>query len=166
MYSRFTFTACFVAVACAIALAGPGDAVAQTGEKTSEKKKQRVVKDPYAVPGNYRQLVARHIAQNPPRARLLNSQISPPGVWEAPLGIGSPAPIVCARLTIESTFSPTTYSIGFRFKDGQIQDTFNPQAINPAAGGIFASMMLNSVTCGKLSYRPFPELKQTLQSKR
>ena len=24
MYSRFTFTACFVAVACAIALAGPG----------------------------------------------------------------------------------------------------------------------------------------------
>ena len=162
MYFRLMIAKWLLAAAAAITLGAPMDAVAQA----SEKKKQRVVRDLYAVPANYRQLVARHIAQNPPRARLLNSQISPPGVWEAPLGIGSPAPIVCARLTIESTFSPTTYSIGYRFKDGQIQDTFNPQANNPAAGGLFASMMLNSVTCGKLSYRPFPELKSVLRAKR
>ena len=162
MNCRWMIAALFLIVPAGFALGLSTDAAAQG----SGKAKQRAVKDPYAVPTNYRQLVARHIAQNPPRARLLNSQISPPGIWEAPLGIGSPAPIVCAKLTIESTFSPTTFSIGYRFKDGQIQDTFYPQANNPAAGGIFASMMLNSVTCGKLSYRPFPELTSALKAKR
>lgn len=128
-------------------------------------KKPPAAKTADAVPGIYRQLIARHIAQNPPRARLLKAEISRPGLWESPFGIVAAAPIACARLTVEGTFSPTTYAIGYRFRDGQILETFNPQYNNPAAGGPFAGMLLNSLTCGKLTYRPFPELGSALRSR-
>ena len=160
MHSRFRFLAWFLVIASVTAVADSSGAIAQTSEK-----KQRVVKDTDAVPGNYRQVIARYIAQNPPRAKLLNAQISRPGIWESPLGLGS-APIACARLTIESTFSPTTYSIGFRFRNGSIIEAFNPQYNNPAAGGLFTAMLKNSITCGKLVYGPFPEVKPALRSKR
>lgn len=161
MYCRSMIAVLFFAVTAVFALGLPTDAAAQGGEKA----KQRAVKDPHAVPANYRQLVARHIAQLPQRAPVLRAQISPPGLWESPLGLGTVAPIACARLTIQGSFSPTTFSLAFRFKDGQISQMFNPEFNNPAAGGIFAAMALNSVTCGKLSYRPFPELTSALKSR-
>lgn len=160
MYGRWWIAGCFAA----LSLLATDSALAQSAKKVVGKKPV-AAKNPEAVPGNYRQLIARHIAQHPQRARLLNAQISPPGLWESPLGLGTVAPIACARLTIRGTFSPTTFSIGYRFKDGQISQTFNPEFNNPAAGGIFAAMALNSVTCGKLTYRPFPELMAALKSR-
>jgi len=44
------------------------------------------------------------------------------------------------------------------FKDGQIDEAFNPREINPATGGVVAAAGKDAFTCGKLSYSPFPEL--------
>jgi hypothetical protein len=111
-----------------------------------------------AVPSNYRQLVARHIATNVDHGKVLAAEISRPGMWEE-LWSG-PRPIVCARWRVQGPIIEQTHTLGFMFADGKIAETFNPQYSNPAAGGIFAAALLNSVTCGKLSYSPFPELKK------
>jgi hypothetical protein len=160
MLPYFRFVALLLALAAPALIAGTNSAVAQTGEK-----KARAAKGPDAVPANYRLVIARWLAENPSRAKVLQAQISRPGVWEGPLGFGS-APIACARLTVESTLSPVTYGIGFRFKDGKIIEAFNPEYNNPAAGGFFGAALKNSVTCGKLAYGPFPEFRQAARPKR
>ena len=160
MLSHFRCAVLILLLISPVLIAGTKSAIAQTSEK-----KSRVVKGPDAVPGNYRLVVARWLAENPSRARVLKAQISRPGVWESPLGLGS-APIACARLTVESTLSPVTYGIGFRFKNGQIIEAFNPEYNNPAAGGLFGAALKNSVTCGKLAYGPFPEFRQPARPKR
>lgn len=124
-------------------------------------KKQRVVKETNAVPGNYRQLIARNIAAHPSSAKILKAQISPPGVWIGPFGLGSPTPFACARLTVQGSFSEFTYSMGYLFKNGQIVEAFNPEA----AGGLVAGMTKNAYTCGKLKYGPFPELAKAPRAK-
>ena len=159
MHSNFRLTA-LLAVILAAAPMAPS-AIAQTREERA-----RAVKGPDAVPGNYRQVIARYFAANPPRYKLLNALISPPGMWNSPLGASWSAPIACARLTVETTYSPSTYTVGFRFKNGTIIEAFDPQYNNPAAGGLFAAALKNSVTCGPLTYRSYPELKQALRTKR
>jgi hypothetical protein len=48
--------------------------------------------------------------------------------------------------------------MGFTFENAKIAEVFNPDEINPAAGGAFAAAVKNAATCGKLTYSPFPEL--------
>ncbi len=94
MYRRCTSAVWVVAVACALALTGPADVAAQT----SAKKKQRVVKSADAVPSNYRALITRYFAsKDGVGAKALSAQISRPGTWESPLGLGAAAPIVCVK---------------------------------------------------------------------
>lgn len=111
-----------------------------------------------AVPSNYRSMVARYIAAKVDRGKVLQAEISRPGLWEGPLGLGGVRPIVCAKWKAQGSLIQQNYSLGFTFKDGQIAEAFDPETINPAAGGAFAAAMKNAATCGKLSYSPFPEL--------
>ena len=110
------------------------------------------------VPPNYRLLVAGHVASKWDRRKILKAEISAPGDWEGPFGLGSPRPIACVKLTIQGPLIQQIVAMGFTFENGQIAEVFNPDEINPAAGGAFAAAMKNAVTCGKLVYSSFPEL--------
>ena len=109
-----------------------------------------------AVPGNYRQLVARHIAANT-STKLVKAEISQPGeVW---MGLiqGGNRPIVCANLTIQGPVIQQSYTLGFTFESGRIADVFYPGGYNPAIGAVGAAVQ-QGLTYGQLSYGPFPEV--------
>jgi len=110
------------------------------------------------VPSNHRQVVARYIATKMNPGRVLRAEISRPGVWERPEFAGGPRPIVCARWTAEGPIIQQTHTIAFMFENGKISEVFDPQYINPAAGGAFGAWVKNAATCGKLSYVRYPEL--------
>src|SRR5262245_56829240 len=110
-----------------------------------------------AVPSSYRQLVARYLGPKI-EGKLLSAEISRPGVWEG-IGPGS-RPIVSARWKVQGEFIQQTHTLLFLFADGQIAETMNPEYGNPAAGGAFAAALLNSVTCGKVFYVSFPDLRR------
>jgi hypothetical protein len=120
--------------------------------------KPGAVKAATAVPPNYRQLMARYIAANVDRGKVLKAEISRPGVWESPIGLFEPKPIACARWTAQGAIIQQTYVLAFTFENGKIAEAFDPGYINPAAGGAFAAAIKQAATCGKLSYSPFPEL--------
>ena len=115
-----------------------------------------------AVPANYRSLIAASIAGEMDFSKFIKAEVSSPGVWEAPIGPAS-RPIACARITIEGTFGPHSYTLGYRFVNGRIDDVFNPDAVNPAAGGYIAAAINSAASCGKLAYGPFPELARPKQ---
>jgi hypothetical protein len=110
------------------------------------------------VPSNYRLLIARHVAANWDMSKILKAEISSPGEWVVPFGLGSPRPIACVKLTVQGPLIQQTHVMGFTFESAQIAEAFNPDEINPAAGGAFAAAVKNEATCGKLAYSPFPEL--------
>ena len=113
------------------------------------------------VPANYRQLVARNIlASKMDLAKLVSAEISSPGEWEGPFGLGGKRPIVCARLTIDGPIIRQTYNLGYTFQNGEIAEVFDPDSVNPAAGGAFGAALKSAATCGKLSYSPFPGLSK------
>src|SRR5436190_17706770 len=86
------------------------------------------------VPADYRQLVARNImASKMDLAKLVSAEISSPGEWEGPFGLGGKRPIVCVRLTIDGPIIRRTYSLGYTFQNGEIAEVFDPDSINPAA---------------------------------
>ena len=113
------------------------------------------------VPPNYRQLIVRHVAANWDMSRILKAAISAPGEWVGPFGLGNPRPIVCVQITIQGPLIQQTSTMGYTFENGQIAEVFNPDEINPAAGGAFAAAVKNAATCGKLAYLPFTELAKT-----
>ena len=110
------------------------------------------------VPPNYRQMIVRHLTANRDMSKILKAEISAPGEWVGPFGLGSPRPIVCVQLTVQGPLIQQTYAMGFTFENAKIAEVFNPDEINPAAGGAFAAAVKNAATCGKLTYSPFPEL--------
>jgi hypothetical protein len=112
-----------------------------------------------AVPSNYRQLVARYFAANVHHGKMLNAEISHPGVWSS--WIGGSRPIVCIKWRARGEFIDQNYSLGFKFENGKIAEAFNPEYANPGAGGYLGAAMLNAATCGKLSYAPFPEIMRS-----
>lgn len=139
--------------------ASPG-AMAQGGEK----KKQGSVKAANAVPGNYRQLITRHFAaNNVVRSGAVSAQISRPGLWQDPLGLAGPAPIICVKWTTQG--SQYVAMLIFRFHEGQIYEALNPETVK-YGGGLFGVMLLKSVTCDKLSYGPYPEISKLPRPKR
>jgi hypothetical protein len=111
-----------------------------------------------AVPANYRGLVVRYLAANNQGGKVLKAEISRPGVWESPLGLTSPRPIVCAKWVAQGPFIQQSHSLAFTFEGGKIAEVFDPGYINPAAGGAFAAALKDAATCGKLAYGPFPEM--------
>ncbi len=161
MHRHFRFVGLLVFVASTTLIVGSPSVFAQVNGKT-----QRATKDSNAVPSNYRQLVARSMASRSREIRILSAQISRPGVWVGPFGLGTPTPIVCAKMNFQGTYIQQDATFGFTFKNGQIAEVFNPHASNPAAGGAFAAAMKNSYTCGKLSYGAFPELLTATRGKR
>jgi hypothetical protein len=102
-------------------------------------------------------MVLHYITANADRGKVLKAEISQPGVWEGPLGMGQARPIVCATWTAQGPLIQQSYSLGFMFQNGQISEAFNPREINPATG-VIAAAGKDAFTCGKLSYSPFPEL--------
>ena len=168
MFGRFKRAAWFAVVTFVLVLGGLGNVVAQSSEKKapSEKKKQRVVKAANAVPVNYRELITRYFAtKDGLRARALSAKISRPGIWESPLGLGAPAPIVCVKWMVQGTFGQHGEELIFRFDNGQIYEALNPESVKYAAG-LVGVMVLKSVTCDKLVYGPYPEFVKRQRPKR
>src|SRR2546421_3605058 len=86
------------------------------------------------VPANYRQLVARNIlASKMDLAKLVSAEISSPGEWEGPFGLGGKRPIVCARLTIDGPIIRQTYNLGYTFQNGEIR-IYREAGRRPARG--------------------------------
>jgi hypothetical protein len=110
-----------------------------------------------AIPANYRQLVARHIAPNLKNwGKLRKALISRPG--EGWMGIiQGNRPIACATIRAQGQFIEQTYTVGFTFRGGRIDDVFYPGGYNPMIGAVGAALQ-EALTCGKLTYGPFPEL--------
>lgn len=160
MNSHFKLAALLAVIVSAM-LMPPTNAIAQTGEK-----KARTAKGPDAVPANHRQLITRYFAsKGGGGANVLSAQISRPGVWIGPFGLGAPAPIVCVKWTVQGSFGPNGASLIFRFHNGQIYEALNPETVKYAAG-MLGVMALKSVTCDKLAYGPFPELARLQRPKR
>lgn len=117
-----------------------------------------------AVPGNYKQLIAASLAEKMDWSTFIKAEVSQPGIWDAPLAPSASRPIACARMTVEGTFGPHTYEIGYKFVNGRIDETFNPFPNNPAAGGYIAGAITHSATCGKLAYGPLQGLAKPKQA--
>lgn len=111
-----------------------------------------------SVPHNYRQLVAHNLKTGQGYDKIVSAQISPPGVWVDPFGMGWDKPIACAQITTQGSFGPQTHYAGYAFKNGAIAETFYPESISAAAGNMLAAAAMTAATCGKLTYSSFPEL--------
>lgn len=111
-----------------------------------------------AVPSNYRQLVVRRLAETTDLTKVRHAEISRPGLWVGPWGLGGSRPIVCAQFKKQGPIIEQTFVFAFTFENGQIAETFDPGYVNPAAGGAFAAALKHEATCGKLSYTAFPEI--------
>ena len=116
----------------------------------------------FAVPSNYRQVVARYFVANVQTGKMLKAQISRPGVWSARSSlVGGPRPIVCIQWRAQGPIIEQNHALGFMFENGKVAETFNPEYANPAAGGYFGAALLNAATCGKLDYGPFREIMRS-----
>lgn len=109
----------------------------------------------YVAPANYRQVVAHHFLASIKTGKMLKAEISRPGEW--PRLDGSRA-IVCVNWRAQGPLIEQNYTLGFMFENGKVSETFNPDYINPGAGGALGAAILNASTCGKLTYDAFPEI--------
>ncbi len=108
-----------------------------------------------AVPGNYREIIARNIRAKAGHDRIITAKISPPSLWVGPMGLGGSRPIACVRWKVQGTLGETEYDTGYTFADGHIDEVFG---FNPlTTGGLVAAAAKHAYTCGKLTYGPFPE---------
>jgi hypothetical protein len=109
-----------------------------------------------AVPADYRQILARNVLAKVHPKKILNAQISPPGLWVGPLGLGGPRPTACVKWTAEGQYGQESHNIGYTFSQGHIDEIlgFDPMS----SGGLVPAMAKHAYTCGKLSYGPFPEV--------
>jgi hypothetical protein len=109
-----------------------------------------------AVPQNYREIIARNIRAKAGHSRIITAQISPPGLWVGPMGLGVSRPIACVRWKVQGTLGQEEYDTGYTFAEGHIDEVFG---FNPlTTGGLVAAAAKHAYTCGKLTYGPFPEV--------
>jgi hypothetical protein len=100
----------------------------------------------YAVPSNYRQLVARKIIEDKAHGQSIRSAvISQPAERFVGLLGGGTRPIVCAETTHEGPLIPHHTRWLFLFENGQIAAA----AVNPGA-----------IYCANVPDQPFPEVVQ------
>jgi len=110
-----------------------------------------------AIPANYRQLVARHIAASRDLKTVLKAEISRPGEGWVGIFDGGNRPIACASVTFQGPLIQQGYTVAFLFENGQIAKVFYPGGYNPAIGAVGAALQ-EGLSCGQLSYVPFPEI--------
>ena len=109
-----------------------------------------------AVPANYRAIIARNVRAKAAPSSIVHAEISPPGLWVGPMGLGTPRPIACVKWRSNGTFGQEEHNIGYTFADGHIDEVIG---VNPlTSGGLVAAAAKHAYTCGKLSYGPFPEV--------
>lgn len=140
--------------AAVLLLVGGGCATTDAMLASTEKMPNDV-----AVPSNYRQVVAVYFVAYVKTGKMLEAEISHPGMG-AKLSVDDPRPIVCIHWRERGQFADQSYALGFMFEKGKVAETFNPDYIDPAAGALGAAI-LNSATCGLLSYSPFPEIMRS-----
>jgi hypothetical protein len=111
-----------------------------------------------AVPANYRVVIARNVRAKVPPGSIVQAEISPPGLWIGPMGLGTPRPIACVKWRSKGQFGEEEHNIGYTFSEGHIDEVigFNPLT----SGGLVAAAAKHAYTCGKLTYGPFPEVMQ------
>jgi hypothetical protein len=103
-------------------------------------------------------LIAQYVEANWDTRKILKAEISLPGEWIGPFGLGSPRAIACVKVTTEGPLIRQTYAMGFTFENEDIAEVVSPDAMKLAAGGAFAAAVKSAATCGQLTYSPFPEL--------
>jgi hypothetical protein len=98
----------------------------------------------YAVPSNYRQLIARKIIEGTAHIGPIRSAaISQPADRFVGLVNGGTRPVVCATTTADGRFIPTTTRWLVLFENGQITSAI----VNPGA-----------IYCAGVPEEPFPEV--------
>ena len=109
-----------------------------------------------AVPPDYRELIARALLEKTDLQKIRHAKITRPGLsYEG----GVKRPVACARLTIQHTKGERELHTGFTFQDGQIDEVFNPDFMNPMVGAARAAVArYGQHSCESHSYVPFPEL--------
>jgi hypothetical protein len=151
MFARSSIPSLSQAVACLFVLGGCATTdLPKPGQGDAGKTAT-------AVPANYRQLVARKVAQRMVLRKVLKAEISLPGEGWMGLTRGGTRPIVCAKLIIQGPVIQQTIVAGFTFRNGEIEEMFHPGIYNPVQGAIAAALE-SALTCDKLSYSAFPEL--------
>lgn len=111
---------------------------------------------PYAVPQNYREIIARHILATTNRSEIARAQITTPGV--SAVREDREKPTVCASVWLKGAVIQPSFVIGFTFVDGDINYTFNPDDNAPKVGDARAAVIKFGPTCDVFSDVPFPEI--------
>ena len=112
---------------------------------------------PRAVPSDYRELIARAMLKKTDLDKIRRAEITRPGLS---FGLGvDRRPVACARLTIQGTKGERELHVGFTFEDGQIDEVFNPDFMNPMVGAARAAVArYGQHSCEAHSYVLFPEI--------
>jgi hypothetical protein len=111
---------------------------------------------PYAVPQNYREMIARYILATTDRDKIHRAQITTPGVSDARASRDTPN--VCASVWLKGAIIEPSFVIGLTFFAGQIAGTFNPADNHPKVGGADAAVVRFGPTCDHMTDVPFPEI--------
>jgi hypothetical protein len=115
-----------------------------------------VIRASNAVPSDYRAIIARNVRAKVPPNSVVQAEISAPGLWVGPMGLGPQRPIACVKWQQKSEYGTSEQSLGYMFAEGLIDETFD---FNPFKnGGLVPAMAKHAYTCGSLKYGPFPEL--------
>jgi hypothetical protein len=112
-----------------------------------------------AVPADYRTLIARNVRAKSPPNSIVRAEISAPGLWASPLGIGAPRPIACVKWWRNTSLGDAEHTLGYMFAEGHIDEVFDFSPYKN--GGLIPAMAKHAYTCGSLTYGPFPELMRT-----
>lgn len=126
------------------------------GLLTGSASAENLADGPYAVPQNYRVMIARHILARTDRATIHRAEITTPGV--SALRESREKPTVCASVWLKGAVIQPSFVIGFTFVDGEINYTFNPEDNNPKVGEARAAVIKFGPTCDIFSDVPFPEI--------
>jgi hypothetical protein len=114
---------------------------------------------PYAIPQNYREMIARHILATTDPDTIRRAQITTP---RDSVAHGSDEKrTVCASVWLKGAVIEPSYVVGFIFLAGEIHRTFNPDDNNPKVGEARAAVIKFGPTCDFLSYVPFPEIQSS-----
>lgn len=138
------------------AVVAPFWLLAGCADQQSAALQTNAVNPSNAVPADYRAIIARNVRAKVPPNSIIAAEISAPGLWIGPLGIGPQRPIACVKWQQKTEYGTSEQSLGYMFAEGQIDETFD---FNPFKnGGLVPAMAKHAYTCGSLKYAPFPEV--------
>jgi hypothetical protein len=109
-----------------------------------------------AVPKDYRAIISRNVRAKAPLNSIVDAQISDPGLWIGPMGLGPQRPIACVKWRQKGEYGTSEHTLGYMFAEGHIDEVFDFSPFKN--GGLVPAMAKHAYTCGSLTYGPFPEL--------